>query len=83
MIIVDVILFAGAKELAGQPVVRFTADFMPCVGDVRRWLASKFPQMAGLIAVSRFAYNNEYVADTHPLKEKEEKIALIPPVSGG
>jgi len=51
------------------------------VGELRRQLVTKHPQLAGLKSLF-IAVNSNYAEDIATLNETDE-IALIPPVSGG
>jgi len=51
------------------------------VAELRQYLASKYPSLAGLKSLF-IAVNNSYSEEGTILKETDE-IALIPPVSGG
>ena len=52
------------------------------VGDLRRALAERFPALAGLLARSALAVDNEYADDALTLSHPAE-AAVLPPVSGG
>ena len=41
-----------------------------------------YPSLAGLLAVSAFAVNEEFAGDGQPILSAAE-VALLPPVSGG
>lgn len=75
-------LFAAAKERAGRATIEFPSDSVASVADIRGRLSNELPALSGLIAISRFAVNDRYVSDAHPVGVSDE-IALIPPVSGG
>jgi molybdopterin synthase sulfur carrier subunit len=51
------------------------------VGDLRRSLTARHPELAGLRSLF-IAVNHNYAEDHQPLTDADE-IALIPPVSGG
>jgi sulfur-carrier protein len=51
------------------------------VGELRKLLITKYPQLAGLRSLF-IAVNSNYAEDQLQLNESDE-IALIPPVSGG
>ena len=80
--IVTVKLFAAAKEIVGA--AEFTVE-LPAQCDVsflKRTMQEQFPALAPLLSRSRFAVDQQYVADQFPLSAAQE-IAFIPPVSGG
>lgn len=75
----NVLLFARARELAGPSI---DVDVPPGgnVGDVRRALAATV--LGELVGRCAIAVNEEYAADEVVLKAND-RIALLPPVSGG
>ena len=75
-----VLLFARARDLIGADRIE-VAD-APTVGALRRRLMQDFPRMAGLVAKSAFAIDDEFVEDKAPIPSNAE-VALLPPVSGG
>jgi molybdopterin converting factor subunit 1 len=77
---VRVLFFAYLRERSG---VRETAVELPegaRVEDVWQELCRRYDRLAG--ERLRFALNQVYVDNAHPLQENDE-LALIPPVSGG
>jgi len=77
-----VLLFARARELAGVEAVEVTLPPNATVADLRASLAKQCERIAGLVARSAIAVDNQYAADATPLPATAE-VALIPPVSGG
>jgi molybdopterin converting factor subunit 1 len=77
-----VLLFARARELAGQGLIELRLPAGASVADLRRALADAWPRLAGLAARSALAVNNEYADDSTPIPADAE-VALLPPVSGG
>jgi len=75
-----VIYFSIIRERAGAPEEEI--EFRGQVGDLRKILQRKYPDLRDLLAQVRFAVNNEYVGDEFNLKG-DETVAVIPPVSGG
>jgi molybdopterin synthase sulfur carrier subunit len=57
-------------------------DFRGSVSELRELLKRRHPEVADLLERVRFAVNEEYVEDSYSLKG-DERVALIPPVSGG
>ncbi|MFN3471115.1 MAG: molybdopterin converting factor subunit 1 [Aquificaceae bacterium] len=57
-------------------------DFKGTVSQLRQLLIEKNPELEPMLKVVRFAVNEEYVKDEYQLKG-DERVALIPPVSGG
>jgi molybdopterin converting factor small subunit len=52
------------------------------VGDAKRFLSNKFPQVEGLLSRSVIARNQDYAPNTDVIAQGDE-LAVIPPVSGG
>jgi molybdopterin converting factor subunit 1 len=79
---VRVRLFARARDLAGSEMIEVALEAGATVGELRRRLAEKIPALAGLLARSALAVNDEFAGDDVPLVPDAE-VALLPPVSGG
>lgn len=79
---VNVHLFARARDLAGTAVVQLDLSDGATVGDVRKQLALRFPALGPLLQRSALAVNNEFADDSQAVVAGAE-IALLPPVSGG
>lgn len=75
-------LFAAARDRAGSSTVALDLPPAPTVADVRAALLSRFPELAGLLAVSRIAVNHDFADDADAIPTGAE-VAVIPPVSGG
>jgi len=80
--IVQVQLFARARDLAGAGVAEVELPEGSRVRDLKRQLGLALPRLRQLLERSAIAVNDEYVADDDVLVADAE-IALIPPVSGG
>jgi len=76
---IKVLYFANVRELVGKDweTIRFTGK---TTDDLRVLLRNKYPQLEKILEVCRFAVNEEYYEGE--LKEGD-KVAIIPPVSGG
>lgn len=77
---VRVLLFAGARDLAGTAELSLDLPEAARAGDVpahRRLLA-----LAPLAGVLRIAVNEEFSGPERALEEGDT-VALLPPVSGG
>ncbi len=79
---VRVLLFARARDLAGQPSVEITLPEHATVADLRRTLGEAHPSLLPVIPRLHVAINNDYAADSDPVSANAE-IACFPPVSGG
>ena len=77
-----VLLFAALRDLAKTESVRLVLPPGATVSELRRAIATLYPEMANLLARSVFAVNHEFVLDAHVLFPNDE-VAVIPPVSGG
>ncbi len=57
-------------------------EFRGSVGKLREVLKEKHPEVREVLDKVKFAVNEEYVDDDFNL-EGDERVAVIPPVSGG
>ncbi|MEJ5339113.1 MAG: molybdopterin converting factor subunit 1 [Aquificaceae bacterium] len=57
-------------------------DFTGTVAELRKVLIEKYPELEPILQRVKFAVNEEYVEDEYMLRG-EERVAIIPPVSGG
>jgi molybdopterin converting factor subunit 1 len=80
--IVQVLLFARARDLAGRDMLRCEVPACATIGDLRRQLAIACPALAVLAERSALAVNGEF-ADNDLVLSPDAEIALLPPVSGG
>jgi molybdopterin synthase catalytic subunit len=81
-VLLEVRLFALARERVGQPSVVVELPESPTVGMLKEVLAATQPALAPLIPHLRFAINSEYAEDAMVIPSGAE-AAAIPPVSGG
>lgn len=79
---VTVKLFARARDLAGTDRVDLDLADAGSVGDLKRSLADRYPQLSPLVSSMLVAVGNEYALDDAPLFPGAE-LACFPPVSGG
>ena len=75
-----VVYFSILKEKLGASEEEI--EFRGPVSKFRELLKKKHPEVSELLDRVRFAVNEEYVGDDFELKG-DEKVAIIPPVSGG
>ncbi len=80
--ILQVHLFARARDLVGTSPVEVDLPGNATVADLRQRLATAYPRLAPLLPRSAVALNEEFADDRQPLSPATE-IALLPPVSGG
>jgi molybdopterin converting factor subunit 1 len=79
---IEVHLFARARDLAGTDRLSVELPENAVVGDLRRRLAELYPNLGRLLERSALAVDNELAGDAVPLSPSAE-VALLPPVSGG
>jgi molybdopterin converting factor small subunit len=80
--IVAVLLFARAKDLAGTDCVRVVLPVGATVAQLRLQLGQTIPALGGLLDRSAIAVNDEFADPVTRLKE-QDVVALLPPASGG
>lgn len=79
---IRVLLFARARDLLRADDVNVELPSRATVADLRRLLTEAYPQVAGLLARSAIAVNEEFANDATVL-DTYAKVAVLPPVSGG
>jgi molybdopterin synthase sulfur carrier subunit len=52
------------------------------INDLKSFLIDRNPRSAGVLNISRFAVDNEFVDNNYRLKENDS-ISIMPPSSGG
>jgi len=57
-------------------------EFEGSVSELRKFLIKKYPELKNFINSVRFAVNEEYVDEDYRVSDGD-RVALIPPVSGG
>ena len=77
-----VLLFARARELAGVAEIEIDMVQTCRVADLRREFANRFPKLASFLPHCAVAVNDEYAPDD-AIVANTDRIALLPPVSGG
>lgn len=80
--IVQVRLFAAAKELAGTDMLEVELQEGAKVADLRQVVVDRVPKLETIVRHSLWAMGTEYVGDDVELQANAD-VALIPPVSGG
>jgi molybdopterin converting factor small subunit len=80
--IIEVQLFARARDLAGCHRVAVPLPERATLGDLRRKLMELTPKLGPLLERSALAVDNEVAGDNVFLSPQME-VALLPPVSGG
>jgi len=79
----ELLLFGIAKDIVGESVIDLsTKGTLPqSVAELKKQLANEYPDFSKLSSLA-IAVNREYASDDVVL-EKNDEIAIIPPVSGG
>lgn len=75
-------LFARARDLAAADTLQIDMPVGATVGTLRSLLAVQHPALAGLLARSALAVDDEF-ADDNTVLPVGAAVALLPPVSGG
>jgi len=81
-VIVNLRLFALAKERAGTPFLALELPDCATVAHLKEALGEACPALQGLLPHLMIAVNSEYAGDDQPIPPGAE-VAAIPPVSGG
>ena len=79
---VRVLLFAGARELAGSGAVELNLPEPATVAELRSALAVQCPALGAILGRSAVAVDGRYAGPSDAVGPGAE-VALIPPVSGG
>lgn len=79
---VEVKLFAGARQIAGADSVRVELADGATVADLRQALVRANPELAAVLSRAMFAIDTDYAAEQTIIPAQAE-VACIPPVSGG
>lgn len=82
MATIDVRLFAGLHQMTGTRELCVEVADGATVEDLYAAVAAVHPQVAGLLRTTACAVDEEYVPRSHVLRHGD-RVALIPPVSGG
>lgn len=80
--LVNVVLFAAAKEVAGADQLPIELTDAARVIDLKEAIVAKVPELKTLVAKSVLSIDHQYAADDD-LISVDAEVALIPPVSGG
>ena len=78
----NVKLFAKARDLAGSPQVRIPWSDGQTVAVLKGKLSEAYPALKPLIANLLIAINNDYANESSVVLETDD-VACFPPVSGG
>ncbi len=76
-------LFAGLREHINKDNITIAINKSSVrVKDVKAFMSEKYPEIKQLLKKTRVAVDSEFV-DDNVLIDKNNEIALIPPVAGG
>ena len=79
----EVLLFGIAKDIVGASQIQFseTDDIPKSVYELKQMISVSYPEFLKLSSMA-VAVNSEYAEDDVSL-DRNDEIAIIPPVSGG
>jgi molybdopterin synthase sulfur carrier subunit len=80
--LLNIRLFARAKDLAGSETISVEVPDNATVGDLRSAISEQFPILGSVISNLHVAIGTDYANDTATLEESQS-ISCFPPVSGG
>lgn len=80
--LLNIRLFARAKDLAGSETISVELPDVATVGDLRSALGEQFPMLEPVIPNLHVAIGTDYANDAAALNESQS-ISCFPPVSGG
>jgi MoaE-MoaD fusion protein len=79
---VTALLFGQAREFAGATTLDLEVEAPATVATAFEALKSKHPKLAAMERSLLFAVNEEYALPSRPLDD-QDRLAVLPPVSGG
>lgn len=79
---VTALLFGQAREVAGADVLELELAQPATVASAFASLKEKHPKLAEMERSLLFAINEEYATSSQPLSDRD-RLAILPPVSGG
>jgi molybdopterin synthase catalytic subunit len=79
---VEILLFGQAREMAGQPTIEVTLDDPATVASAFAALKAIHPKIERIERSLLFAVNEEYASRDQSLADGD-RLAVLPPVSGG
>lgn len=82
MATIRVRLFAGLHQMIGEREIDLDVSDGATVSDLRDALGERYPHVRAFLPTLVAAIDEDYVPITHVLHDGD-RVALIPPVSGG
>ena len=79
-----IIYFAWIKEITNFPEELLDSNEIKNLDSLKKYIISKYPDLKKHLdqEILRFAVNQEYIVENIDLN-KDDEIAVFPPVSGG
>lgn len=79
----DILFFGITRDITGTDQIRLIeeGDRLNTVASLKTYLCQKYPEMAKLSSLA-IAVNSAYAQEDTPI-DKNDEVAIIPPVSGG
>ena len=79
----EVLLFGIARDIVGESTLKISVEnkVPSSVSELKEMLSETYPEFRKLSSLA-VAVNSEYAQDDVPL-DRNDEIAIIPPVSGG
>ena len=76
---IDIQVFAGLKDFFPP---KFQCTTPATIVELKNQLQTQHPASTDLLALCRFAVNEQFVSLDHPL-HPYDRVAILPPASGG
>ena len=80
---IEILLFAQAKDIVGSETVNVALSSPASVQQAIEWLRNRHPAIEQTLESCMFAVNEEYCENLDIELASGDKLAVIPPVSGG
>ena len=79
-----IIYFAWIKDITNLPEELLDSNEIKNLDSLKKYIISKYPDLQKYLdqEILRFAVNQEYIVENIDLN-KDDEIAVFPPVSGG
>lgn len=78
--VIKIRYFSIVREKLGKEEENL--EFSGSVGELKEFLKNRYPALKDIWDSVRFAVNEEYVDENYELSDND-RVAVIPPVSGG